>query len=50
MDGVESLLVDRTAGEPAQKIVDTIFEEMEKFRTAGPPADDMTAVAIKITA
>jgi len=43
-------VVDRMANEPAQKIVDEIFEEMEKFRDAGPPADDMTAVAIKITA
>jgi sigma-B regulation protein RsbU (phosphoserine phosphatase) len=43
-------IVDRMAHEPAQKIVDAIFEEMEKFRDAGPPADDMTAVAIKITA
>ena len=43
-------IVDRMAHEPAQKIVDGIFEEMERFRDAGPPADDMTAVAIKITA
>jgi sigma-B regulation protein RsbU (phosphoserine phosphatase) len=42
-------IVDRTAHEPAQKIVDEIFAEMEKYRDAGPPADDMTAVAIKIT-
>ena len=42
-------IVDRLANEPAQRIVDGIFEEMEKFRDAGPPADDMTAVAIKIT-
>jgi sigma-B regulation protein RsbU (phosphoserine phosphatase) len=43
-------VVDRLANEHPQKIVDGIFEEMEKFREAGPPADDMTAVAIKITA
>ena len=43
-------VVDRLANEPAQKIVDGIFEEMERFRDTGPPADDMTAVVIKITA
>jgi sigma-B regulation protein RsbU (phosphoserine phosphatase) len=42
-------IVDRLANEPAQKIVDGIFDDMEKFRDDGPPADDMTAVAIKIT-
>jgi sigma-B regulation protein RsbU (phosphoserine phosphatase) len=42
-------IVDRLANEPAQKIVDGIFEAMETFRDDGPPADDMTAVAIKIT-
>jgi sigma-B regulation protein RsbU (phosphoserine phosphatase) len=44
-----STIVDRLANEPAQKLVDGIFEEMESFRNDGPPADDMTAVAIKIT-
>ena len=43
-------IIDALANEPAQKIVDTIFEDVTKFRADGPPADDMTAVAIKITA
>ena len=42
-------IIDRLAGEHPQKIVDGIFEETESFREPGPPADDMTAVAIKIT-
>ena len=43
-------IIDALANEPAQKIVDRIFEDVTKFRADGPPADDMTAVAIKITA
>ena len=33
----------------AREIVDAIFEAVSVFRGAGPPADDMTAVAIRIT-
>jgi len=43
-------IIDRLADRPAQAIVDTIFGDVEKFRDDGPPADDMTAVAVKITA
>jgi sigma-B regulation protein RsbU (phosphoserine phosphatase) len=45
-----SNIVDRLAHEPAQRIVDEIFDAVEKFRANGAPADDMTAVAVKITA
>ena len=50
--GAERLIaiIDALANEPAQKLVDRIFEEVSKFRADGPPADDMTAVAVKITA
>ena len=43
-------IVDRLAGDTAQKIVDGIFEAVEAFRSDGAPADDMTAVAVRITA
>ena len=43
-------IIDALANEPAQKIVDGIFEDVTRFRADGPPADDMTVVAIKITA
>jgi sigma-B regulation protein RsbU (phosphoserine phosphatase) len=42
-------IINALANEPAQKIVDRIFEDVAKFRADGPPADDMTAVAVKIT-
>ena len=42
-------LVNQLADEPAQKIVDGIFEAVTEFRTDGTSADDMTAVAVKIT-
>ena len=50
--GAASLIesIDRLADQPAQRIVDGIFEDVEKFRADGPPVDDMTAVAVKITA
>ena len=50
--GVERVMeiVDRLAGEPAQKIVDGIFDAVAQFRVDGTPADDMTTVAVKITA
>jgi phosphoserine phosphatase RsbU/P len=41
--------VERLHAEPAQKIVDGIFEAVAAFRQDGPPADDMTAVAVRIT-
>ncbi|MCM3880947.1 MAG: GAF domain-containing protein [Vicinamibacterales bacterium] len=43
-------IIDKLADQPAQKIVDAIFESVAKFRLYGPAADDMTAVAVKITA
>jgi sigma-B regulation protein RsbU (phosphoserine phosphatase) len=43
-------VINALANEPAQKIVDRIFEDVATFRADGPQADDMTAVAIKITA
>ncbi len=42
-------VVDRLADQPAQMIVDGIFEAVHAFRQEGPAADDMTAVALKIT-
>ncbi|RPI51661.1 MAG: GAF domain-containing protein [Acidobacteria bacterium] len=43
-------VVERLADQPAQAIVDGIFEAVTGFRQEGPAADDMTAVALKITA
>ena len=42
-------VVDRLADQPAQAIVDGIFESVEAFRGGGAVADDMTAVALRIT-
>jgi sigma-B regulation protein RsbU (phosphoserine phosphatase) len=42
-------VIDRLADQPAQAIVDGIFDAVEKFRHDGPAADDMTAVAMRIT-
>jgi sigma-B regulation protein RsbU (phosphoserine phosphatase) len=45
-------LCDVIAGareQSARDIVDAIFDEVSSFRGAEPQADDMTAVAIKIT-
>jgi sigma-B regulation protein RsbU (phosphoserine phosphatase) len=43
-------VVKRTRELPAQQIVDAIFAAVEQWRGDEPPNDDMTAVAIKITA
>ena len=43
-------VVERTRELPAQKIVDSIFEAVHEWRGDAPPNDDMTAVAVKITA
>jgi sigma-B regulation protein RsbU (phosphoserine phosphatase) len=43
-------VVNQLADKPAQAIVDGIFEAVEAFRQKGARADDMTAVAVKITA
>jgi sigma-B regulation protein RsbU (phosphoserine phosphatase) len=42
-------VIDRLADQPAQAIVDGIFEAVETFRDDGAAADDMTAVAMRIT-
>jgi sigma-B regulation protein RsbU (phosphoserine phosphatase) len=36
--------------ETAREIVDAIFAAVEEFRGETPPNDDMTAVAVKVTA
>ena len=41
--------VERLHAEPVQAIVDGIFEAVRTFRRVGPLADDMTAVAVRIT-
>ena len=43
-------VVTRTRELPAQQIVDAIFAAVEVWRGDEPPNDDMTAVAVKITA
>ncbi|HXE80830.1 MAG TPA: GAF domain-containing protein [Vicinamibacterales bacterium] len=43
-------LVGEHRHESAQRIVDVIFEEVERFRGRAPRRDDMTAVALKVTA
>ena len=43
-------ILDKFADQPAQKLVDGIFESVAKFRFYGQAVDDMTAVAVKITA
>ena len=35
---------------PAKEIVDAIFAAVQEFRGEAQPNDDMTAVAVKITA
>jgi sigma-B regulation protein RsbU (phosphoserine phosphatase) len=42
-------VIDRLADQPAQAIVDGIFAAVDDFRQEGPRADDMTAVAMRIT-
>ena len=41
--------IERLHAEPTQRIVDGIFEAVGAFRGDGPPADDMTAVAVRMT-
>jgi sigma-B regulation protein RsbU (phosphoserine phosphatase) len=41
--------IQRLHDEPTQSIVDGIFEAVGTFRQDGSPADDMTAVAVRIT-
>ena len=50
--GAERLLevVAETRQRPAREIVDAIFAAVQEFRGDTPPNDDMTAVAVRITA
>jgi len=50
--GAERLLqvVGATRTSTAREIVDAIFTAVQEFRGDTPPNDDMTAVALKITA
>jgi sigma-B regulation protein RsbU (phosphoserine phosphatase) len=43
-------IVSATRHRPARAIADAIFEAVEAFRGDRPQGDDMTAVAVKITA
>jgi sigma-B regulation protein RsbU (phosphoserine phosphatase) len=42
-------VIDALADQPAKTIVDGIFDAVDDFRKDGPAADDMTAVAVKVT-
>lgn len=42
--------IERLHTQPTQEIVDGIFEAVGQFHGDAPPADDMTAVAVRITA
>jgi sigma-B regulation protein RsbU (phosphoserine phosphatase) len=50
--GYERLLdvIRETRHQPARAVVDAIFAAVQEFRGDTPPNDDMTAVALKITA
>jgi sigma-B regulation protein RsbU (phosphoserine phosphatase) len=41
--------IQRLRAEPTQTIINGIFEAVRAFRRDGSPADDMTAVAVRIT-
>jgi len=43
-------VVTETREKPARELVDAIFAAVQEFRGDTPPNDDMTAVALKITA
>ena len=43
-------VVDQNRKGTAREIVDAIFDAVIVFRGTGPQVDDMTAVAVKITA
>jgi sigma-B regulation protein RsbU (phosphoserine phosphatase) len=42
-------VVEKLNAAPTRSIVDGIFDAVMKFREEGPPADDMTVVAVRIT-
>jgi sigma-B regulation protein RsbU (phosphoserine phosphatase) len=41
--------IQRLHAEPTQGIIDGVFEAVATFRRDGSPADDMTAVAVRVT-
>jgi len=41
--------IDELHQESPHRIVDGLFEAVQRFQDYGPPADDMTAVAVRIT-
>ncbi len=43
-------VVESSHGLSSQQIVDAVFAAVEQWRAGAPPNDDMTAVAVKITA
>lgn len=43
-------VVERVHDQPAARIVEAIFATVEEWRAGAPPNDDMTAVALRITA
>ena len=43
-------VVTRVRNLPTRDVVDEIFGAVEAFRAGAPPNDDMTAVAVRITA
>ncbi|HVL69197.1 MAG TPA: GAF domain-containing SpoIIE family protein phosphatase [Vicinamibacterales bacterium] len=43
-------VVERTAAQPAAKIIEAIVAAVDEWRAGAPPNDDMTAVAVRITA
>jgi serine phosphatase RsbU (regulator of sigma subunit) len=43
-------IVEAVHDQPAAKVVDAIVDAVEAWRDGAPPNDDMTAVAVKITA
>jgi sigma-B regulation protein RsbU (phosphoserine phosphatase) len=43
-------VLEEVRDRPAKQIVDAIFAAVQEFRGEAQPNDDMTAVAVKITA
>jgi len=43
-------VIEEVRDRPAKAIVDAIFAAVQEFRGEAQPNDDMTAVAVKITA
>ena len=43
-------VIRTTRDQPAARVVESIFEAVHEWRGDTPPNDDMTAVAVRITA